>query len=279
MSDEALDIVENEEPPAVEAEAVVESESVSEEDIARAKGWVPPEEYEGDKTPVSAGEFLRKEPLLAKIAESNKRTRALESTVKQLIDHNRKLAQATKNKQLDEVNRKKLEAVEFADPDGYKRATEEESRILSTPIDPIITDEPVQFTEDEKGSFDKFKQKHGTVWANQSSEENKRMLARADAVYGWAAKEHPDYTVAQLLTEVEKDIKFSYPHRFKSVSNSTQSSVESAGRAGIGRGSKGLRFNDLDDFQKKCCKEFVAKGVLTEKEYLDQIAAIKQSRG
>ena len=248
-------------------------ESNQEEELAKAKGWVPPEEYEGDATPIDAGEFLRKEPLLAKNAENQRRIRALEGTVKQLIDHNKGLADAQRQKRLQEIERQKLESVDLADQEAYQQAIQAEKELWSEPtIDQALSQaqEVPQFTGDEQKVFTDFKNKHEAVWLNESSDENKRMFQRAEKVYEWASTEHPNWDVKSILSEVERDLAFSYPHRFAS-SKAPVSAVESNRSRGARSGKGKITFNDLDGMQKKFCKEFVDQGIMSESEYLQQI--------
>lgn len=261
------EVVEEVVDTSVESEAEVEYSDT--EKAAMDKGWVPPDKYQGAGEALSADEFLRREPLFAKISESSKKVKALEQTVKQLIEHNRKLNNNQKQARLEELERMKVESVEYADPEGYKKAVAEQQRILSIQDDtPDVVNPAIEFDDNDKQAFSEFKAKHEKVWLNSSSAENTRIYQAADALYSWAASEEPGKPAKYYLKVVEDKLAALYPHKFKNPNLSKPQAVGSNSNA-LGKTSAPSRsFKSLTQAEQHFCKEFVRMGG-TEKEYIE----------
>lgn len=88
MTTENMEVSEEEviEQPEQEIEEVQQSEATP-EDIAREKGWVPKDEYKGDKSDwVGAEAFLARGPLMDHIKKLNKQVKAIGNFNQQLND-------------------------------------------------------------------------------------------------------------------------------------------------------------------------------------------------
>ena len=81
------------------------------ESEARAQGWVPQEDFEGDKSKwVDAAEFVRRGELFRKIDTQNKELKETKKTLAALKEHYTKVEEAAFNRALSALKAQKVAA-------------------------------------------------------------------------------------------------------------------------------------------------------------------------
>lgn len=201
---------------------VVEQPTEAEQE-ARSQGWVPQEEFEGDKSKwVDAAEFVRRGELFRKIDTQNRELKETKKTLAALKEHYTKVEEAAFNRALAALKAQKVQAQEDGE---FRKASELEEEIRQVE----------QQKEDLKESIpDVPPEIHPELaaWVERNSwyRTNPRMKAVADAI----GAEH----VAQgihgpaLLKIIDAEIRREFPSKFTNPNREKPSSVESGGNRG-----------------------------------------------
>ncbi len=253
------------EVPAVEvqSEALPEVAYSEEEQLAMGKGWKP--DFEG-ATKVDAGEFLRREELFGKIADLNRKHRDTEKLLKETIEHNRRLAEASKVKELNELAAKRKEAVAIGDEEAFEAADKEYMKKAAEPAMPAQQG-PAELSDSDKKEFTTFKERN--PWANTDSPENKRMLMAADQIFELLREELPGKSTADYLKLTEDRVKGLFSHRFVNPRRDAPQTVGTGQR--ITTKPSGLpSYDSLNSVQKHQCDLYVRSGGKKE-EYIQQL--------
>ena len=156
MADDAFDYLEDEtsqddqEGQNVD-ETLEEEENDGLSDSQRAameQGWRPKEEWEGDPDKwIDAPEFLYRGELMHSIslknkllAKSEKKLEAMEKTIKQLAEHNKKIAELEHKKALNELKAERLIAMEENDHTALLEIEERMDELKNSPPEAIEVD-------------------------------------------------------------------------------------------------------------------------------------------
>lgn len=245
-------------------EPIVDEPQYSEEEQqAMAKGWKP-EGVEG-KPKISAGEFLRNESFFDKIANQNKTINSLESQLNEVIKQHTKIAEIEREKALNELKQAKKEAYENEDFDKVVEIDDKiaEAKSIDTSaetktgtyIDPAFAPWQAQ-----------------NPWYDQ--EKDPALFVEA-TMYAQQVAQTLGVEGVPLYEAVKSEMAARHPEKFGMSSKKT-ATVEGAARGPRPRAGEKRKFTrkDLNETQRRVCDRYVKSGVMTEEEYITDLAAI-----
>lgn len=228
---------------------------------AMEAGWVPETEWEGDPEQWRpAKEFLDRGELFKKIEDQNRTIKEVRRALDDLKTHHSKTRETEYARALAALKAQKKSALEEGDADSVIEiddkidlVKQEQSNLKKeTPTEPEI--DP-QFT--------------AWVEKNRWYDTSQPMRAYADALGRDLA--FKGLTPREVLKEVEQKVKEEFPHKFKNPNRDLPGMVEGSSN----KGGKGATAFTLSDEERRVMQRFVRTGVMTEKEYTDELKRVK----
>lgn len=254
------------------------NEDQQEIDRARAQGWRPLDEYNGDKSKWkdykefnAVGDKITSR-LNSKIDYQNSKLEKQEAMIKQLIKSQGQVAKQAQAEALAKLKSQRREAIELGDADAVDDIDEQietvksqeqieldESEALSQPqADPEV----LEFVEVEKS------------WFNA---ENPDMVMYAQEMESAARKMNPNADSGRIMGMVKRAVVSRFPDRFntqpstptpkrgKQIKHSTVESGTVAAPAGGIR-----RFSELPPEARRIAEQFDRDGIMSKKDYMKQ---------
>lgn len=266
MAEENLPVVED----TVVQETHDEPELSPVEQKALEMGWRPKEEWTGEEDDfISAETFVARKPLFDRIEHQNKELKQVKQALNALQEHHLKVKEIAVQEAYDKLKAEKREALIEGDADKVIELDEKladlrerersEKAQLQAPSQTINEDFAV-WVEKNK-------------WYVDSSK--KELRDYADTAGVMIAHNHPGYTPAQILKEVEKQVKMQFKEHFTNERKNQPSAVEGSTSRNTGRASK--ESLDLSDDEVRVMNKIlrVTPG-LTKEQYLKELKAIKE---
>lgn len=208
--------------PVPEPEVTTEAE-VSEdiyvdpyEEIARAQGWVPEDDYKGDGPWRSPREFVERGELFGKIHDQSRKIKQLEESINHIIDLNDKTYQAGYQQAMDKLKNERKEAMRDS---RMEDAVEIEERMEALEKEykeaaPAKTDRPEAelSTSDIHPRAAEFKQKFDT-WIVDNAWYKSSLVLRneADMLGELFIKYNPDATADEVYSYVDTQMQTKFP--------------------------------------------------------------------
>lgn len=231
------------------------------------QGWRPREDFDGEEDEfIDAPEFVRRGELFRKIEAQSKEMKDMKRALQHLAKHNQEIAKVEYEKALKDLRAQKKEALAEGDAD---RVVEVDERIdLVKDQQKILQQQQLEQVREAVAIDPQFAQ-----WTskNQWYENDKRMRAYADSLGIQLAQE--GMSPADVLKEVEKEVKQRYPEKFRNPNRDKPGAVEGA------RARPNARSADdsveMSDDQKKIMNTIVNSGAISKEEYLKQFKAIQ----
>jgi hypothetical protein len=261
--------MENQEETEIQGEVVPHETipQISAEIVQRAKGMghIPKEEFRGDPEKwVDAEKYVERAENLMPILKSQlgkyegeistlKATVASQTkTTEQILKMNEKTQQIAYDMAVKDVTEKQAKFVEDGNVDEWRRLEGEKDKIQRPePIKAEIVQENPLFDQWRTGNEWYKKDKDMTDYADFSA----RMLKESN----------PDMPYSQVLTEVDKKIKNTFPQKFENPNREKPSVVDSGTTREIAP-KKGDTYNDLPADAKTVCNQNVDQGLYKSKE-------------
>lgn len=236
------------------------------EQEAMQQGWVPENEYNGDPDRfVSAKEFIQRGEFFKKIDHQNRQIREYQKQVEHLASLSKKSFEAGVQKAMADLKQAKKEA--FAEGDADKLIEiDEQMDHLKEQAQQLRREQTQQIAQTAQEIHPELQ---SFINRNSWYENDKIMRAAADTIGVELAQSGMSAT--EVLREVEKRIKTEFPHKFHNPNRERAGAVE--GGSAVRRSAK----NDdvqLTPLEQRMMKQFAAQGVMSEKEYKDQIRKI-----
>jgi hypothetical protein len=254
-----------------EAEEVVETE-----EQAKAQGWAPKDEWKGDPDKwVDAKTFVDKGEKIAAIKKERtdhmtNEIRELRSLIVEQKDMAKKARLQGYQQALQEIESRQFEAVENVDTDAFKKAKEDEKKILKQ-IDEESKETPAQdaYEAEMLRVFDEWKEEN--PWYTKAEKEDIDLYVFTQSI-STVIQNETGYGGKKLYDEVTKRVKKAFPHKFGNPRRNDAGSVESGTEVTLKKKS-GRTFDDLPADAKKTyerlAKQFkMAKQEFTKEEYL-----------
>jgi len=232
------------------------------EEKALEQGWVPQDEWDGDPDQWRpAKEFLDRGELFKKIEDQNRTIKEFKRALDDLKGHHAKTRETEYARALAALKEQKIAALE--DGDAAKVIK------LDDQID-LVREEQAQLKQIEQPKEAEIDPVFSSwVDKNKWYSNDEPMKAYADALGRSLA--YKGLKPEAVLAEVEKQVKQEFPHKFRNPNKDKPGAVE-------GSSNKG-RVSDADislsDEERRVMQRFVRQGVMTEKQYKDELKRIK----
>lgn len=231
---------------------------------ARASGWVPKEEYTGEENKwVDADEFVRRGPLFEKINIQNRELKEVKKALAQLATHHASVREDAYKRALDDLKAQKKEAYTEGDPDKLIDIDEQISEVKEAQK-AFKAEQLTEAAAEAKQIHPEFE-----AWINKNTwyTNNSPMRAFADALGTELSAK--GFTPPQVLSEVEKQVKTEFKHKFTNPNREKPNPVE-----GTGKGSGGKSSYSPSSMERQIAERFVRQGVF--KNVDDYYAELKK---
>lgn len=231
------------------------------EQEAMASGWVPKEEYKGvEHKWVDAGEFLRRGELFKKIEDQSKQLKDVRSALNEMKKLHSQVREVEYKRALDALREQKRTALQDGDADAVIAAEER--------ID-LVKEQVKQLQSEPQEVQESTEHPEFTQWTDRNSwyKSSGPMKAFADALGQDLAR--AGNSPSEVLKKVEAEVRKEFPHKFRNPNQDKPGNVESA----QGRGTSKTSFA-LTDQQRKIMNNLVRQGVMTEKQYIEDLKSV-----
>lgn len=255
---------------AGDAEGAAGTEESNEvEVLAQEMGWRPKDNFNGDDADfVDAAQYIRKgqdiqDGMRKSLKDQKRQLSDMSVSLTELKQHNERVFKAEVGqlkKELNDLTHQKKAAIQ----DGNVPLVDELDEQIDTVKESMVPPEKVVTANPEGGDFDDW------VKDNDWYNSDKEMATYADSV----ADSHKGAPFARVAVLVSKRVKEMFPDKFpapKTNNAPNASRVEAGGRrATTGKFTKA----NLSDSQKSIMNQFVKQGIMTEKDYIKDIALV-----
>lgn len=229
-------------------------------------GWRPQEEWQGAPEDfIDAKEFVRRQPLFEKIEHQSREMKALRSAFDAFKTHHSKVKEVEYNRALAALKAEKRRALS----DGET----ERALVIEDKIDEI------------QGQKEQFEQDTASIqveetpttrpefvrWTNENSwyGKDRAMTAFADKLGVELARE--GYSPSEVLSQVTKEIKQEFKHKFTNVRRDRAGAVEGGSRASATTESD---FSMSDD-ERRIMNRLVSAGAMSKEDYLKELKRVR----
>ena len=268
MTEEVMVSQEAAEAPEVEQAAAPEQQEQPKgsfyDEQAKAQGWKPKEEYEGDPEKWrSSKEFVERGELFGKIDSMGKELKETRKALKMLQEHHSKVKETEYNNALRELKTLQKKHLEDGNSDGYLETTE------------LLTDLKAEQKAREVVQQNTPNQPDPrfTAWAGENKwyQTEPEMRSFADAIGMGYAQQNPNLDPEEVLMYVTTQVKSRFKDKFVNPNRAKPSSVEGNSTPASKKGSF-----EMSEEERKTMNTFIRAGVLTKDEF---IAELKTLRG
>jgi len=235
------------------------------EEEARAQGWKPKEEYEGDEHQWrNAKEFVERGELFSKIDSMGRELKETRKAMRMLQEHNSQIKVAEYNKALTELKNLQKKHLEEGNADGYLETSE-----LLTDLKAEQKAREVVSKATPQAVDPRF-----TSWVSQNKwyEQDQELRDHADIIGQRYAASNPELDPEDVLKFVTNSIKQRFPTKFANPNRTKPGAVASSNTTSVAQ--KGSQFEMTDD-EKRVMNTFVRTGVMTKEEYIKQLKTIR----
>ena len=193
---------------------------------AQAMGWKPQTEYQGEHF-TSAEEYVRRAPLFERIEKQSREVKELRDLVKQSTLHLSEIKKQAYERAIKDLEASRTQQVELGNVDGFRQVDAQVNRLQQQMnTDPVVNYAPP--TPEIMPEVSEFGERNKS-WYNESSNENKKMVAAAKAVDHFLTQEAEiegrQINPAQHLRAVETEVKRLFPHRFENIKKDMPATV------------------------------------------------------
>lgn len=251
--------------PKKEPDEKVEPNEDKVEALAKEMGWQPKDNFKGEEY-VDAAEYIRKgqdiqDGMRKSLKDQKKQLSDMSSSISELKQHNERVYKAEVSqlkKELSDLAKQKKTAIEDGDVDKVGELDEQMDTVkesMEPPEKPEKAETTPEF-EDWVGEND---------WYLKDAE----MAAYADTL----SDQYKGAPFSRMSALVTKQVKEMFPDKFsqKKSERTPISRVE-----GGDRKPPSIKFtkSDLTDSQKSIMSQFVRQGIMSEKQYIEDIAKV-----
>jgi len=241
------------------------------ETLAKEMGWRPKENFNGDDTNfVDAESYIRKgqdiqDSMRKSLKDQKRQLSDMSVSLTELKQHNERVFKAEVGqlkKELSTLKAQKKTAIE----DGDVAKVDEIDEQIDTVKESMSPPEKVAAqTPDSNDEFD------GWIKDNNWYNDDKEMATYADTI----ADNHKGAPFARVAALVTNKVKEMFPDKFSVAkkNNVNVSRVEASGRRVT---TSKFTKADLSDSQKDIMRQFVKQGIMSESEYIKDLATVAQ---
>ncbi len=257
MPPEIAEIEEEVVEEAVEEVVEIDQETL---DIAKSMGWVPEENFRGDKSRwVTAEAFVEKGmndlPVLReRVRKQASDIASMHRDMTDLKEFHKDNRQREYGRAVKEIEGRQRKTVEEGDTEAYD-ALQDERRELATDYQPPAQKENPLYTE--------WKSEQGEWF-----EKNPEMTDYANSVSDFIAKQEPNLVgKKEFLDKVSSEVRGRFKSYFENVNRDNPSTVEDGGRTH--RKTSAKSYANLPDEARAACDRFVRNGQITKEQYVE----------
>jgi len=257
-------------PPKVEEKAPEVSEV---EERARAQGWVPKEEWDGDPAawrPASV--FVDRGELLGKIKSQSTEMRELKTMVNYLAEQNRKLYEAGYEKAIAELQNARDQAVEAGD----SRAVRElDKQIRDHEKAAAEATKPVQVKQSQNAAAELYQE---FLQRNTWYEKDEVMQDWANGAAVKFKTKNPNAADQDVYTHLSEEARRKFPEKFKRAGapNPEGSSNRAGGSPSKKDGNSDFDrlLDTLSEDEAQIARNLVKRGHVTKEEFMESIKLV-----
>lgn len=253
------------------------------EQLAMDMGWNPDFEGDEEKPALSAEEYIRKgaeiqQTMRKHLKEQKGKIENLEGTltdlrmgVDELRQHNERVYKVQVQKlqaELETLKKQRREAIEEGDADQVE---EIDKKIMTTQqaaheVSPASAVHNDAAAIANQRAFEEWAKDHS--WFNQDTEMTQTAQALA---HEYQSKGMP---YKAMLRKVTRDMKDIYPEQFEAMKDRTATKAPPSPEGTTTRTAKAGKYSskDLSSEQRSTMKRFVQMGVMSEAEYIADLA-------
>lgn len=232
------------------------------EEKALEQGWVPQDQWEGDPEQWRpAKEYLDRGELFKKIEDQNRTIKEFKRALDDLKGHHAKTRETEYARALSALKEQKIAALEDGDADKVIKLDDQIDLVKEEQAQLKNVDQPRQAEIDPEF----------TSWVDKNKwySNDEPMKAYADALGRSLA--YKGLSPTQVLKEVEAQVKQEFPHKFRNPNKDKPGAVESSSN----KGRSAETSVSLSDDERQVMQRFVRTGVMTEKQYMDELKRVK----
>ena len=237
-----------------------------EEDLAREQGWVPENEWQGDKSKWRpAKEFLDRGELFGKIDTMGRELKDTKRALKALQEHHTKVKEVEYKRAIDELRALQKQHLEAGNSDGYLETTE---LLTDMKAEQKAREVVQQNTPQNVPPDPRF-----TAWvkSNPWYGQNSDMRDFADTIGLKHAQAYPDKDPEEILKFVSAQIKRAYPDSFQNSNREKPNAVEGNSST---MGTKKATFS-MSDEEVKVMNTFIRQGIMTKEAYIKELKSMR----
>lgn len=250
--------------PTSTTEPTVQTQSDPYEDEARAQGWKPKEEYEGDPNKWRpAKDFVERGELFGKIDHLGKELKETRKAMKMLQEHHTKVKETEYKRAVDELKALQKKHLLEGNSDEYLETTE------------LLTDLKAEQKAREVAAQTAPQQPDprfiSWVDSNRWYKADAEMREYADVVGMGYANKNPGLDPEEVLEYVTAQVKARFKDKFQNPNRNKPSAVEGTSTAS----SPKKESFELTDDEKRVMHTFVRQNLMTKEEYIAQVKAMR----
>ncbi len=247
------------------------------EEKASKNGWRPEEDWKGDPDDwVPAKEFNFRGELMGRIAEqssilNNFKNQIAErdSVIKDMSDLQGKISEREYKKALKTLQEQKAEAIDTGEGEAVVQLDDE--------IDDLKARRPAPDQQGDKPRKDDTPSEV-VEWLQQSQNkwyvQDPFLKSVADGIAKTIINDNPNISPSLMLSQMDEKMRKELPHRFvDNPSPVNDLSPDDVTKGGKPPGERKRTFRDLNEIQQEICRRFEKLGVMTRKEYIDELVA------
>lgn len=264
MSEELQTTLEVEQQP-VETQTTQQPETKVDpyEEEARAQGWKPLEEYEGDPDKWRGSkEFVERGELFGKIDTLGKELKETRKALKMLQDHHSKVKETEFTRAVNELKGLQKKHLEEGNSDEYLKTTE------------LLTDLKAEQKAREVMSQQQTQQvdPRFTAWSEKNAwyDKDPEMRQFADTLGLGYAQANPGLDPDEVLEYVTGQVKKTFKDKFENPNRTKPSAVEGSSNAQPKKEDV-----QLTDDERRVMNTFVRQGIMSKEEYIAQVKAMR----
>ena len=273
-----------EEPETEAEETPEETEETPEEDttiddLATEMGWKPQDDFQGHEDDyVDSATYIRRskdiQDSMRQHLKENKRTMAsMQKGFEDLKAHNERVYKADlkkKEKEIVTLQEQRKEAIEEGDIDQVDKLEGEMSELLNETLPPPKRHEAPEIDPEQYTTFAKWQEQNQWYGVKGVTKGNDELTNYAN--YLSELPEYSGLSYERKLMKVTEKVREMHPDHFKGKARGPNVNPVEAPRPSGKKAKHTAR--DLNDDQRNIMRNFVKRGLMTEKEYINDLAKI-----
>jgi hypothetical protein len=271
QSTEEIVVPSAETPTEKPAEAAPEVSEI--EERARAQGWVPKEEWDGDPAAWRpATVFVDRGELLGKIKSQSSEMRELKGMVNYLAEQNRKLYEAGYQRAISELEAARDQAVEAGDTRAVRdldKQIREHEKAAAEAAKPVKVRESTNTAEELYRDF---------IKTNQWYEKDEVMQDWANGAAVKFKTKNPNASDQEVYGHLSDAARQKFPDRFKRAGapNPESSSNRAGGSPSKKDGNSDFDrlLSSLSEDEAQIARNLVKRGHVTKEEFMESIKLV-----